>query len=332
LTTGAYIFGCAGTELEVEEAAFFRDADPWGFILFARNIESAGQVKRLTHDLRASVQRDAPFLIDQEGGRVQRYRAPIGRDWPAPLDHAHLGQRTIWIRNRLIAAELMELGIDVNCTPCADIARDETHPFLRNRCYGTSADDVIPLVRAAAEGLMAGGVLPVIKHMPGHGRAVVDSHLNLPLVSAKRHELDETDFAPFRALADLPLGMTGHMLFEDIDSERPTTLSPIVLSMLRKELGFDGLLMTDDISMEALGGAVEERCAKSLEAGCDIALHCNGDIAEMQAIAAMCGTLTDAAAERAETALSMRSEPTPIDISALEAELAALTGDTPNAG
>nr|WP_249139093.1 glycoside hydrolase family 3 protein [Actibacterium sp. MT2.3-13A] len=322
------MLGCSGPWLTPDEAAFFAEAQPLGFILFARNIEGPDQLRRLTGDLRAAVGRDAPILIDQEGGRVQRLTPPHWRRYLPPLDQVRAAgpdkaARSMWLRARLIAEELRAVGLDVNCTPCADIARPETHPFLLNRCYGFDAETVAQIARAVADGSAEGGVQSVLKHIPGHGRAQVDSHLDLPRVSAPRAALAE-DFAPFRALNDLPFAMTAHIVYDAIDPDLPATLSPAMIALIRDEIGFDGVLMTDDISMQALSGGIAEICSASLAAGCDTVLHCNGDLSEMQQVAAACGPLSDAARARAEAALAQRRAPVPVDIAALEAELEAL--------
>jgi len=326
---GAAIFGCAGPVLGAAEAAFFREADPWGFILFTRNIERTAQVIRLTKDLRACVGRDAAILIDQEGGRVQRLRPPLARDWPPPLDQVRASApgraaRGLYLRYRIIAAELRALGIDVNCAPVADIAGPGTHPFLRNRCLGETAAEVAAHARAVARGLADGGVLPVLKHAPGHGRAGTDSHKGLPRVTAPRAELEATDFAPFAALADLPVAMTAHVVYPAVDPDRPATLSPVVIDLLRHGIGLSGLLLTDDISMGALSGTVAERAAAARAAGCDIVLHCNGDGAEMAAVAEAAGALAGPAAARAGAALAARRRPDAVDMAALEAEFRAI--------
>ncbi|MCA0043677.1 beta-N-acetylhexosaminidase [Celeribacter litoreus] len=322
---GAYIFGCEGLSLTEREQAFFRASDPWGFILFARNIETPEQVSRLTSELREAVGRDAPILIDQEGGRVQRLRAPYWREWLPPLDQCQTARdpaRAMWLRGRIIAHELLSLGIDVSCAPMLDVARPETHEFLYNRCYGLDAATVIEMGRAQADGLSAGGVAGIIKHIPGHGRGTVDSHLGLPRVSASLDELSE-DFAPFKALADLPMAMTAHIVYEAIDADLCATQSPTCIDLIRNEIGFDGLLMTDDVSMEALSGTIAERGLVSLRAGCDIVLHCNGDMAEMEALASL-GALEPRAQQRADSAAHARGTATPVDLQALEAEFAAL--------
>lgn len=326
----AAILGCLGSELSADEAAFFREADPFGFILFARNVESPQQLRRLTGDLRAAVGREAPVLVDQEGGRVQRLRAPHWREWAPPLDtvaQARDPGRAMWLRARLIAHELRGAGIDCNCAPTADVARDGTHPFLKNRLYGTDPETVSRISIAVAEGLMAGGVLPVMKHLPGHGLARVDSHKDWPRVTETRADLDRIDFAPFRALNHLPMAMTAHLVFEAIDPDRPATQSPAMIEVIRRDIGFAGLLMTDDLSMQALSGSHAQRTAAAMAAGCDLALHCNGQMAEMVEVVTAAGAQSPATRARAEAALAARRAPEPVDIAALEAELRQLMDD-----
>lgn len=327
---GAAIFGCAGTELGAEERAFFRDYDPCGFILFARNVDSPDQLRRLTGDLRAAVGRDAPILVDQEGGRVQRLRAPHWREWTPPLDFVQAAgaqaARAMKLRYQLIALELRAVGIDANCAPVGDLITDQTHPFLKNRCYGADVQEVSRIARAVADGLLAGGCLPVVKHMPGHGRSHLDTHLDLPTVEASREELIAHDFAPFKALADLPMAMTAHLVFTAYDS-RPATQSPAVIGAIRDEIGFGGLLMTDDLNMQALKGDLASRAAASMAAGCDLALHCKGDLAEMQAVAGAAGEMSHATLRRLSAALAWRRAPSVEDIAALEAELALALPD-----
>ncbi|MFM2356946.1 MAG: hypothetical protein RLZZ528_2682 [Pseudomonadota bacterium] len=328
MAQAAAIFGCAGAELGADEARFFRDADPFGFILFARNVEHPAQLLRLTSALRDAVGRDAPVLVDQEGGRVQRLRAPHWREWLPPLDEAEqAGARAedvLRLRYEIIGRELRAVGIDADCAPCADIAGPETHPFLRNRCLGTDPATVALRARAVAEGLLAGGVLPVMKHLPGHGRAAVDSHHSCPRVAAPLDELRVTDLAPFRALNDLPMAMTGHIVLDAVDAERPSTASPAVIALIRQEIGFDGLLMTDDLSMEALSGSIAGRAAAGIAAGCDIALHCNGKLAEMVAVAEAAGGLTPEARIRGARALARRAMVGAVDPADLDARFAAL--------
>lgn len=326
---GAAIFGPEGLAITAWERAFFRDYRPYGFILFARNIDSPDQLRRLCTDLREAAGHDAPILIDQEGGRVQRMRAPHWREWLPPLEQMKQSKdplRAMWLRYRLIAAELRAVGIDANCAPCGDIASPETHPFLRNRCYGEDTVTVMDAARTVAEAHLAGGVLPVVKHIPGHGRATVDSHKDLPRVSASRAELEEQDFAPYKALSDLPMGMTAHIVFDQIDGRAPATTSPMMMNLIREDIGFDGLLMTDDISMEALSGDVGQRSHASIAAGCDVILHCNGDAGDMVAVAEAAGMMTEAAHARGQAALAWRKPPTPVDIAALEAEFNSLLG------
>lgn len=328
--TGATIFGCSGTALTAEERAFFRDADPFGFILFARNVDTPDQLRRLTADLRDSVGRDAPVLVDQEGGRVQRLRAPHWREWLPPLDQVQaagpLAGQVMALRSRLMAAELRAVGIDANCAPCADLALPETHPFLKNRCYGSDPARVAEIARAVADGFLTGGVLPVIKHLPGHGRSTADTHHDLPTVTVSAGTLHDTDFAPFKALNDLPMAMTAHIVFAAHDPDHPATQSAAMIRVIRDEIGFSGLLMTDDLNMQALAGTLADRTARSIAAGCDIALHCKGDMAEMQAVAAAAGRMGPATAARAAAALLRRRDPDPVDLVALQAEFAALTG------
>ncbi len=243
---GAYIFGCVGQRLLPEEAAFFAETNPWGFILFARNVDTPDQLRRLTDDLRASVGRDAVITIDQEGGRVERLTPPQWRHWMAPFDQVKANPakaaRSMYIRTRIIADELRDVGIDSNCSPCADVATAQTHPFLYNRCYGEDAHTVAAVGRAVADGLLDGGVLPVLKHIPGHGRGTTDSHLELPRVSAKRADLKASDFAAMKALSDLPLGMSAHVVYEDIDPSDCATTSSTMTRLVRDDIGFDGLL------------------------------------------------------------------------------------------
>jgi beta-N-acetylhexosaminidase len=325
---GAAIFGCAGTVLGADERAFFRDYDPFGFILFARNVETPEQLRRLTADLRAAVGRDAPILVDQEGGRVQRLRAPYWREWSPPLDAIQSAGpsagRMMYLRMRILAQELADVGIDANCAPVCDIAEAETHAFLRNRCYGDNPKDVARIARAVAKAHLDAGVLPVVKHVPGHGRARADSHKLLPQVDVGADELRQWDFAPFRALADLPMAMTAHIVFSAHDARAPATQSAEMIRIIREEIGFSGLLMSDDVNMQALSGSLADRAARSLAAGCDLVLHCKGDLDEMRAVAAVSGDMAAPARRRAIAALRARKPALPVDISMLEAELSAV--------
>lgn len=325
--TGATILGCAGLRLTAAEARLFAQAQPWGFILFRRNIETAAQTAALVAELRATVGREAPVFVDQEGGTVQRLRPPLARDWPDARAHRG-GGRAAWLRHRLIAAELRAVGIDGNCAPVIDVAGPATHPFLARRCWSEDPARVIELGRAAAEGLLAGGVLPVLKHLPGHGAANADSHHDLPRVDLPLEELSARDFAPVRTLSDLPLGMTAHVVYAALDPHAAGTVSAAVIGYLRDVLGFDGLLMTDDIVMGALGGPMATRTAAAIAAGCDLVLHCSGELAEMAAVAEAAGQLSGTAAGRAARALAARINPQAIDIAALEAEFDTLTEGT----
>jgi beta-N-acetylhexosaminidase len=330
MSARAVIFGCEGPELKDSERRFFAEVQPWGFILFARNIETPDQVRRLTTDLRASVGRDAPVLVDQEGGRVARMRAPHWREWQPALDQcAGLPERTLRVRAMrlrylLIASELRDMGIDVNCAPVLDVLQTTSHAVIRNRTYGGDPAEVAEIGRAVADGLLEGGVLPVMKHIPGQGRAALDSHHELPVVVASRAELEAVDFVPFRALADLPVAMTGHVVFDAIDPERCATVSAAVVRIIREEIGFDGLLMTDDLSMKALGGSFGARVSRAIAAGCDMILHCNSKSAEMVEVARTVPVLSGQALTRAQRALALRGAGEGVDAGSLDAEFAAL--------
>lgn len=324
---GATILDADGLRLTSDEIAFFRDVLPFGFILFARNIDTPDQVRALCADMRNAVGFECPITIDQEGGRVQRLRAPQWREWLPPLDFVtaagEQAERAMYLRGRVIAHELRAIGVDSNCAPMVDVACDDSHPFLRNRCYGTDAGTVATLGLAHAQGMLDGGVLPVVKHIPGHGRATQDSHFDLPTVAAPRADLDAQDFAPFKALNDLPMGMTAHLVYDAIDTA-PATLSRTVMDVIRTDIGFDGLIMTDDISMKALSGSLTDLSRGALDAGCDVILHCNGTLAERMEVAAAAGEMGAEAQRRAEAALAARHTPDDIDISAADAELESL--------
>jgi len=326
------ILGCAGLRLTAEEAGFFARAGPLGFILFARNCDNPDQVAGLAADLRQAVGRPAaPLLIDQEGGRVVRLGPPHWRQPPAAAVFGRLAatdrqgaRRAAWINGRLIAADLSPLGITVDCAPLIDLSLPGAHDIIGDRAFGGDPGLVAELGRALADGLIAGGLLPVIKHIPGHGRAPADSHCDLPRVEAGRATLSETDFAPFRALADLPLAMTAHVVYTQIDAGRPATISARVIGdVIRRQIGFAGLLMSDDIGMKALSGTMAARTRECLDAGCDIVLHCSGDMAEMTAIADAAAPLPAPGAERL-TAAFMPPLAGGLDKAALESELAAL--------
>ncbi len=311
----AAIFGCAGTAISDRERAFFAANNPFGFILFARNVATPDQVRTLVKSLRESVGRpDAPVLIDQEGGRVARLKPPHWRAAPPAAKIAALADADMdaaceaaWLNARLIGGELRALGIDVDCAPVADVPVAGSHDVIGDRAYGTDPGRVATIARAAALGFIDAGVLPVIKHIPGHGRARADSHLELPVVDTPRAELEVTDFVPFRALADMPWGMTAHVLYTALDAKRPATTSPVIIrEIIRGLIGFQGVLVSDDLSMKALGGTFGDRTKAALAAGCDVALHCNGDMGEMEAVAAAAPPLTDEALARIARAAARR--------------------------
>jgi len=307
--TTACILGCSGPRLTAAEKAFFADVRPWGFILFARNVKTPDQVRRLTGELRATTGRqNAPILIDQEGGRVQRLGPPNWRRYPPGRAYGALRSNRREVTRlgaRLLAHDLAGLGINVDCLPVLDVPDPDGHQIIGDRAYGDTPEQVALLGRAAAEGLIAGGVLPVVKHMPGHGRARADSHRELPVVEATWDELDARDFAPFRALSDMPMAMTAHVIYAAVDRERPATTSKVVhRRVIRGAIAFGGLVMTDDLSMQALRGGFRERAEAAIDAGCDVVLHCSGDMAEMKAVVAGAGALKGRAAGRAEAALA----------------------------
>ncbi|MCC7266912.1 MAG: beta-N-acetylhexosaminidase [Caulobacteraceae bacterium] len=335
MSVSAAIYGCSGHRLTAEERDFFAEVAPWGFILFKRNVSDPQQLAELTRDLRDAVGRKAPILVDQEGGRVQRMGPPHWRKYPpaAAFLEACGGDiaaaaRLIGLSHRLMAADLRAVGINVDCAPVLDTPVEGAHDIIGDRAFAREPGAVTRLGRAAAEGLLAGGVLPVIKHIPGHGRAMSDSHHELPEVKLDLVNLDAWDFAPFKALNDLPAAMTAHVVFKAADAERPATTSHDTIEIIRERLGFDGLLMTDDLSMKALKGPLGERARRALTAGCDVVLHCNGDLTEMREVAEATGLLDGRAAARAEAALArIAGEPEPFDAEAAAAELqAALKG------
>jgi beta-N-acetylhexosaminidase len=329
----AFIVGISGTALSAEERAFIAAERPWGFILFKRNIETLGQVAALVDELKKSAGRaEAPVLIDQEGGRVQRLGPP---QWPAyppgalfgrlyDLDPA-LGLKAARLSSRLIAADLAELGITVDCLPLADVPVAGADAIIGDRAYGTEPGKVAAIARAVTEGLEQGGILPVLKHIPGHGRATADSHLRLPTVDTPPNELETTDFAAFQPLADLPMAMTAHVVFSALDPVHPATTSATIIErVIRGVIGFQGLLMSDDVSMNALSGSIAERTRAIFSAGCDMVLHCNGNLEEMREVAAETPELSGIALGRAERALASRGAPQPFDRAAARAELDAM--------
>lgn len=329
----AVIFGCAGLALRDDERRFFEDVDPLGFILFARNCDTPDQVRTLVNDLRASVGRsDAPVLIDQEGGRVQRLGPPNWRKRPPQGIFAELAKTDLakaseaaFDNARLIALELLGLGIDVDCLPLLDVPVAGAHDIIGDRAFGTAPETVTALGLAVIDGLIAGGVVPIIKHIPGHGRALVDSHKDLPVVDADAETLRRTDFAPFKALAHAPWAMTAHVVYEAFDAAHPATLSTAVIDgVIRDEIGFQGFLVSDDINMKALKGAPGIIARDVLTAGCDAALHCNGDLTEMRGMIADVPPLTAKAWARFQAGRAMVQAPDEVDVAELQAHLDAM--------
>jgi beta-N-acetylhexosaminidase len=333
MASRAFITGVSGLTPTHDEREFIRAERPWGFILFRRNIEKPSQVSALVSELRDLVgDADAPVLIDQEGGRVQRLGPP---HWPVYPPGAvfgalydidsRLGLTAARLSSRLIAADLADLGINVDCLPLADVPVQGADAVIGNRAYGTDPNKVATIARAVTEGLEQGGVLPVLKHIPGHGRATADSHFRLPTVDTPRSELERTDFAAFQPLSDLPMAMTAHVVFSALDPVHPaTTSATIIEQVIRGAIGFQGLLMSDDVSMNALAGSIAERTRAIVAAGCDMVLHCNGNLAEMREVAAVTPGLTGRALQRAEQALAARKPPLAFDRQAARAELDAL--------
>jgi beta-N-acetylhexosaminidase len=329
----AMIAGLAGLELTSAERRLFQEYSPWGYILFARNIATPEQTIRLTETLReCSGRPDTPILIDQEGGRVQRLHTP---QWPAYPPARFLGNvyatdrecglRAAWLQSRLIAFDLRRLGITVNCLPVLDVPVAGAHDVIGDRAYSMHPFEVEELGRAACHGLIEGGVLPVIKHIPGHGRSIADSHEELPRVEADLSALRSSDFMPFQQLSDMPIAMTAHVVYSAIDAQRPATISPVVIdTVIRSWIGFNGLLISDDLSMRALTGAMADRTNLAIAAGCDIVLHCNGDFAQMQQVAEAAPVLAGAALDRVEQALERLRTPQADDEAALRAEFARL--------
>ena len=329
----AFITGVSGLVLTDAEREFLRAERPWGFILFKRNIETPAQIAALVRELRnATGDADAPVLIDQEGGRVQRLGPPHWPVYPPGASFSELfdidpklGLAAARLSSRLIAADLTDLGITVDCLPLADVPVAGADTVIGNRAYGTEPGKVAAISRAVTEGLEQGGVLPVLKHIPGHGRATADSHFRLPTVDTSRSELERTDFAAFQPLADLPMAMTAHVVFSALDPAHPaTTSATIIEQVIRGVIGFQGLLMSDDVSMNALAGSIAERTRAIVTAGCDMVLHCNGNIDEMREVVRETPALTGTALERANRALAGRKPPQPLDRQAARAELDAL--------
>jgi beta-N-acetylhexosaminidase len=329
----AFIAGIAGTVLTDRERAFFRESEPWGLILFKRNINTPDQLRRLTDSFRDAVARaDAPVLVDQEGGRVQRLGPPHWPSYPPGAEYGRLydrdaeeGLAAARLGARLIATDLAAVGIDVDCWPLADVPVAGADAVIGERAFGSNPEKVAAVAGAVAQGLRDGGVLPVVKHIPGHGRAMADSHRELPVVDADRKSLEATDFRAFQPLAGLPLAMTAHVVFTAIDPVTPATTSvTIVREVIRELIGFDGVLMTDDISMEALTGAIRARSRAALAAGCDVLLHCNGRFDEMCEVAEAAPPLEGAAGRRAAAALAWRRPAPEIDVAEARRRFAAM--------
>jgi beta-N-acetylhexosaminidase len=333
MNTRAFITGVSGLELTATEREFIRAERPWGFILFKRNVDTPEQVIRLLRDLRETAgEPDAPVLIDQEGGQVQRLRPPNWPLYPAgatfgdlyDIDPA-LGISAARLSARLIAADLADLGVTVDCLPLADVPVPGADAVIGDRAYGAEPKKVAAIARAVTDGLEQGGVLPVLKHIPGHGRATADSHLRLPTVDTPKKELERTDFAAFQPLADLPMAMTAHVVFSALDPAHPaTTSATIIEQVIRGVIGFQGLLMSDDVGMNALAGSFAERARAVFAAGCDVVLHCSGKLDEMREIAGETPELSGRASQRARQALASRRAPQPFDRVAARAELDAL--------
>lgn len=324
----AAILGLSGPRLTVSEKTFFRDADPWGFILFSRNVDNPDQIYRLCSELRNAVGRDALVFVDQEGGRIQRLKAPHWRAYPTGMTYASLynddeetGKRATFLGHRLIADDLRAVGITADCAPVLDLPQPGADPIISDRALGDRTDQIVDLARAAMSGLMQGGVAPVIKHIPGHGRASVDSHLSLPRIETSRALLERTDFVPFRKLAHAPMAMTAHAVYTVVDDE-PVTISATALKdLIRGSIGFDGLLMSDDLDMKALTGSrLMSKTEAALSAGCDIALQCSGQLPDMVDVAKGCKPLVGKALERARTAENSTNGSEDFDRAEAEAE------------
>jgi beta-N-acetylhexosaminidase len=326
----AFITGVSGETLTDDERRFVRDARPAGLILFARNCRDAEQIRTLVADFKAAAgDDDALVLIDQEGGRVQRLKPPLAHTLPPARAFATMyaaapeaAVRAAHAVSRLVASELTALGINTNCAPVLDVPCEGAHDIIGDRAYGRDPATVIALGRAVADGLLAGGVLPVVKHMPGHGRAGADSHLALPVVATATADLDQTDFVPFRALADLPAAMTAHVVFSAIDAGAPASVSKVVTqNIIREAIGFDGLLMSDDLSMKALTGTMRSRTEAVIRAGSDLALHCNGTLAEMREVVEGVPVLAGKALERLQRAQAALRASGALDLAEAEAAL-----------
>jgi beta-N-acetylhexosaminidase len=333
--TKAFITGLAGTKLSAAERDFIRAERPWGFILFRRNIDTPAQVAALTNEIRDVLDvADVPILVDQEGGRVQRFRPPNWPLYPAGAAFGQLydiapalGLKAARLSARLIADDLTKVGVTVDCLPLADVPVPGADDVIGDRAYGNDPQKVAAIARAVTEGLEQGGILPILKHIPGHGRATADSHLALPVVDSPKSELESIDFAAFKPLADLPMAMTAHVVFSAYDAAQPATTSATMIErVIRGLIGFQGLLMSDDVGMNALAGSIAERTKALLAAGCDMVLACSGEPEEMHQVARETPELSGKALARAKAALALRQAPKPFDRDAARAELDGLIG------
>ena len=333
-TKKAVILGCSGPSLTDDEITFYANMCPLGFILFKRNCETPKQLKALTKALRSVAKsKNVPILIDQEGGNVARLAGP---HWRHPPDARTIGNiaesdlkkgcRAAYLNARLIGRELMSMGINVNCSPVLDISSQSTHRIIGTRAYSNAAHIVRYLGQSVCIGLAEEGVTPIIKHIPGHGRATTDSHVELPIVGEKKEVLKDTDFLPFEKQNSSTWAMTAHILYKHLDSINPATQSKVIISkIIRDEISFDGIVISDDIGMNALKGDFSERASKSLEAGCDIVMHCSGKIEEMKTFVRKIPRLSDISRIRLSRTQSwiskVRSEAPKISETAINREL-----------
>jgi len=300
------IIGLTGARLSKSESLFLRDANPWGVILFSRNVKDRDQLRKLTGDIRDAMGRNTLIFVDQEGGRVQRLKAPNWRPYPSGDDYASIyrrdkiiGKRVCYLGHRLIADDLRAVGITSDCAPVLDLPQPGADPIISDRALGTDVMDIVEMAHSAMAGLMAGGVAPVVKHIPGHGRATVDSHKALPKIDANREILEKSDFLPFRKLYDAPMAMTAHAVYTHSSRTAVTISRKSLVELVRAAIGFDGLLMSDDLDMKALTGDLTRKTQRALNAGCDIALQCSGRLADSVKVAKGSQTLSGRALGRA---------------------------------
>lgn len=332
MTINSAIFACRGPELLATEAMFFRDCNPWGFILFGRNVETPNQVRKLCADLRSAVGRNAVIFVDQEGGRVQRLGPPHWRKVPWAFTFGELYRlnpqdalRAIWLNFRMIADDLRAVGITGNCAPVLDLPVFGADPIISDRAFSRDPEEMINMAQACIDGLTAGGVVPIIKHIPGHGRATVDSHKALPVITESLEVLEATDFVPFKAFADAPVAMTAHIVLECVDADQPITISrPAFQKIIRENLGFKGLVMSDDLDMKALEGGLESLTEKTLAAGCDIVLQCSGHLSDMVNVAKGLKPLTGVSLRRTQRAELLTESLEPINHAAALEEYTTL--------